>query len=144
MFKEILVAYDGSDCSKKAIATAIDFIERDPEVQLHVVHVKDSLPINVYGLYGPNLSQNLISEFDAAADALLLEAQDMLTAHEEVCSYSRLEGNAADEIVKYVNVYEIDLVIIGSRGLGAVRGMLMGSVSSRVVQEVDCHVLIIK
>lgn len=144
MFKKILVAYDGSDCGKEALKTAVDFMEKDAEAHLHIIHVKDTLPANVYGLYGPTLAQNLIDEFEEAANRLLTEAQEIVSGYKERCSFTKLAGNVAEEIVNYTNDHAIDLVIIGSRGLGAVKGMLMGSVSSRVVQQADCHVLIIK
>lgn len=144
MFKKILVAYDGSDSGKEALTTAIDFLEKNPNSQLDVIHIMDSLPPNAYGLYGPVLARNLVDEFEEAADALLTEAKEIMADYMEVCSFTKLEGNVAEEIVEYADQHHPDLIIIGSRGLGAVKGMLMGSVSSRVVQQVDCHVLVIK
>lgn len=144
MFNKILVAYDGSTCSKESLATATEFLQKEAEAELHVIHVIDALPANIYGLYGAALTNKVIDEFEEVGNELLTEAQGLTADYKQACTYARLSGNVAEEIVKYAKVKEIDLIIIGSRGLGAVKGMLMGSVSSRVVQQADCHVLTIK
>lgn len=119
-------------------------MRKDVDVRLHVIHVMDSLPATIYGLYGPNLAQTVVDEFEEVANHLMKDAQKIMESHKSRCTFKQLQGNVAEEIVNYANSNEIDLVIIGSRGLGAVKGMLMGSVSSRVVHQANSHVLVIK
>ena len=53
-------------------------------------------------------------------------------------------GDPADMIVKASREKEIDLIILGSQGLGSVSSLLLGSVSRRVSQEAPCPVMIVK
>lgn len=144
MFKNILIAYDGSSYSEKALEAAMNFMEKDSEAQLHVLNVMDAAPLTGHGFYGPGLTSTVLGEFDETADKLLDEARELVVDYEEKCVFYKVKGNPAEELVDYANDNEIDLIIMGSRGLGAVRGLLLGSVSSRVLQQADCHVLVVK
>jgi len=53
-------------------------------------------------------------------------------------------GDAATEIIHYVRQHDVDLIVAGSRGLGQVRGWLLGSVSRKLVHYAGCSVLIVK
>lgn len=144
MFKKILVAYDGSTCSEEAVKNAMKFMEQDSAAQLHILNVIDAIPPTIYGLYGPNVTQTVLEEFEDLANHLLSKAKDLVGQYEASCVFSKTQGNPAEEIVDYADENTIDLIVIGSRGLGAVKGMLLGSVSSRVLQQANCHVLVVK
>lgn len=53
-------------------------------------------------------------------------------------------GDAATEIINYLKKHPIELVVVGSRGLGAVRGWLLGSVSRKIIHYSGCSVLVVK
>lgn len=144
MFKNILVAYDGSTCSEEALKAAMKFMDQDSEAKLHILNVVDAIPPTIYGLYGPNLTKTVLDEFEDLANHLLSKAKEIVKRHEDSCVFSKAQGNPAEKIVDYADENDIDLIVIGSRGLGAVKGMLLGSVSSRVLQQANCHVLIVK
>ncbi len=55
-----------------------------------------------------------------------------------------LRGDAASELIEYAREHEIDLIIAGSRGLGQVRGWLLGSVSRKLLHYAGCSVLIVR
>jgi nucleotide-binding universal stress UspA family protein len=69
----------------------------------------------------------------AEAEGLGLEAE-----------YELLEGDAAHEIVHLARSRNVDLIVVGSRGYGAIASALLGSVSRRVVGEADRPVLVAK
>ena len=63
-------------------------------------------------------------------------------AHDVEADWEILQGEAAPEIVRLARDREADLIVVGSRGLGAVAGTLLGSVSHTVVHEADRPVLV--
>jgi nucleotide-binding universal stress UspA family protein len=75
---------------------------------------------------------------------LIDEAQEK--AHEAgVAAYSRLlRGDPVDEIVAYADTIDADLIVVGSRGHGAVTSALLGSVSRGILQEARRPVLVVR
>lgn len=55
-----------------------------------------------------------------------------------------LHGTPGPEIIKYANEQQVDLVVIGSRGLNSLQEMVLGSVSHKVMKRVNCPALIVK
>jgi nucleotide-binding universal stress UspA family protein len=55
-----------------------------------------------------------------------------------------LNGDAATEIIKYVRKRKMDWILAGSRGMGAVKAFLLGSVSRKLVHSAKCSVLVVK
>ena len=53
-------------------------------------------------------------------------------------------GDPAEEIIRLANIHQADLILIGSRGLTGMQRILHSSVSSQVVAEADCSVLVVK
>ena len=53
-------------------------------------------------------------------------------------------GDPAEEIIRLANIYQADLIVIGSRGLTGLKRILQGSVSSQVVESAPCSVLVVK
>lgn len=53
-------------------------------------------------------------------------------------------GRPADEILAATSEKDVDLVVVGARGLGLVKRLLLGSVSERVLHEAECSVLVVK
>lgn len=54
------------------------------------------------------------------------------------------QRNAGDKVCEYSKDHEIDLIIVGSRGIGGVKKLLLGSVSMNIVRHAKCPVLVIK
>ncbi len=67
--------------------------------------------------------------------------QANLPGHSEI---EIVTGDPAQEIIRLTNIYHADLIIIGSRGLTGVKRILQGSVSSQVVEDAPCSVLVVK
>ena len=74
---------------------------------------------------------------------LLTQTVDALKASQfEPVSVIR-SGDAATEILQYAEAREVDLIVTGSRGLSAVKGWLLGSVSRKLIYHSRCSVLVI-
>jgi nucleotide-binding universal stress UspA family protein len=137
--KEIVVAIDGSEGSEAAIKEAIQLASA-VGAQLTFAYVRKP-PSSLLGspYYECHLARDL-GWARAQVDAALDRAREAsLEARGEV-----LEGNPVDEILSFADNSRADLIVMGSRGHGALAGALLGSVSSGVVQHANLPVLVAK
>lgn len=137
MYKNILIAADGSDNSLRATQQAADIASLFDGVKVEIVSV---IAIDVYSdmVYDP------IEAHGEAQREIIKDASQILTDagvdHEIVL----LHGRPADEIIRYAEESGTDLLVIGSRGLGALREFALGSVSHKVLTHAKCPVLVVK
>lgn len=141
-YHHILAAYDGSQASVKALQQAIKFTENKPGTRLTVVNVSTQSAIVVagFGFIPPNGYLDSVQEYEKSL-------QDRARAEISNLPYANLvvlSGNPATAILKFAHNKNCDLIIMGSRGLGALREWMLGSVSHHVVQKARIPVLIVK
>lgn len=55
-----------------------------------------------------------------------------------------VKGDPSEEIIRLANIYKADLIVLGNRGLKGLKRVLAGSVSSQVVADAPCSVLVVK
>jgi nucleotide-binding universal stress UspA family protein len=134
---EILVATDGSENAQYAVAQAVD-LARSSGARLVVAYVRRA-PLPVLG--EPVYQRSLSRELRRAQESTTLAAAGAREAGVEV-EVEILEGHAADRILELARIRDVDLIVIGSRGLGTVAGALLGSVSREVVHHADRPVLV--
>lgn len=139
MFKNILLAWDGSEHSARAVDKAIEIAKCDKASKVVVVYVRDSSKAKSEVLQNWN-----------TIDVTNTKEQRLKTIEERVkkeeISYELtvLHGEPGPAIVEYANKNEFDVVIVGSRGLNALQEMVLGSVSHKIAKRVNCPVLIVK
>ena len=134
-----LVAVDGSDGSEAAVDEAIA-LARDLDATLTFVCVrKPASSILGHPFYDRQLSYHLRRARQTIGEAIARATAAGITADGEI-----VEGDAADEVVSLADNRHADLIVIGSRGHGALAGALLGSVSRAVVQHADVPVLVAK
>jgi nucleotide-binding universal stress UspA family protein len=138
--KRILVAVDGSDPSLKAARMAADIALRFG-ARLTLCHVvpKLLLPPDVYGLTIAEVEK----EHRAYADKLLETAVSNLDETGLEISTSVLYGSPAEAIAEEGAAKDIGMIVVGSRGHGAVARMFLGSVSDRLVHISPKPVLVV-
>ncbi len=130
---KILVPTDGSEDALLAAQAAIDLSARTG-AELHVVHAwQDLRPPTLPGVAIDEYSQAYEQWKREAGELLDEEAQRLRSAGGTVAGVYLREGRPAEEIAKLAEELSIGLVIIGSRGLGAMKRLVMGSVSEGVV-----------
>ena len=143
----VLIPVDGSDNSTRAVDAACRQLAYGQPVTVHLLNVQP--PIHS-GIVKNHLSQDLIDKFyqelgETAlepARARLHEAGIAYTSHVEV-------GDVAQTIARYVRDLYCDQVIMGTRGLGsggvgAISGLLLGSIATKVLHLVDVPVTLVK
>ncbi|CAL1399380.1 unnamed protein product [Linum trigynum] len=154
--KTIGVAMDFSGSSKNALKWALDNLA-DKGDTIYIIHVhSNELPEGKNELWGKAGSPLIpLSEFrepeimkgyDLKPDADVLALLDTVTRQKEIKVVTKLYwgGDARDRIVDAIEGLKLDSVVMGSRGLGTVKRILMGSVSSYVMNAASCPVTIVK
>ena len=131
---KVLVAYDGSTPSAKALDLAQSIGAQDERIELVFAHVLKLFALGT-GAEGPLIEE--ANRVHAALQQLAERVPNKAHAH-------LLKGTSpADLLLKCAEDEGCDLIVMGSRGLGALRGIL-GSVSSHVLREAAVPVLIVK
>jgi len=140
MFQRILLAVDGSEHAVRAAKVAVEMAHCMKSAELRVVVAYDPIPPF---LGEPNLQ--------LAIDARLNEAQGILKKAAGLVGNSHIdvhteliEGNPAEAIIEVAKTRNSDVIIMGSRGLGRLAGLLLGSTSQKVVSHAPCPVLIVR
>lgn len=137
MYKNILIAADGSDNSLRATQQAAGIASLLDGGKVEIVSV---IAIDVYSdmVYDP------IEAHGEAQREIIKDASQILTDAGVDHDIVLLHGRPADEIIRYAEESGTDLLVIGSRGLGALREFALGSVSHKVLTHAKCPVLVVK
>lgn len=142
MFKKILVAYDGSDHAARALDIGIDLAKRY-EAKLDIVEVVDTaalLGMGVAPIPG-EVIQQVYNKAKSDIDNAKAKAQNQGVKDVEGVV---LEGDPATAILEYAGKNGVDLIVTGSRGLSTFKRIILGSVSTKLVQEAKIPVLVVK
>ncbi len=147
MYK-ILLATDGSEHAQKTIQPVIE-LGKSLKADITILSVVESIPLGEYYLIGKasNAKKSVeITEKHLEDRALkILEKTERDFQEKNIVVKTLLKkGHPADTICKVVEEGRFDLVVVGSRGLGGLRELILGSVSNKVAHCVKTSVLIVK
>lgn len=139
--KKILVATDGSEPAAEAVAFAAELAgEHAAElIVVHVVPAVDIAPVLGFGLGGAFPHEPSAEDRRLLADAVAVAEDCGVVATSMV-----LRGDTVDEIVAYADSRDVDLIVVGSRGHGAIASALLGSVSLGVMSESRRPVIVVR
>lgn len=148
MFRKVLIAVDGSGHSKRAIAYGAQIAAQN-EAEVVLFHVmrhlgSDRVPPDLEEL--EHIEHVRLTEADmlrSLAEAVINDAQD-LAGKRGVAKVQAViqDGDPATRILEYSKAHEVDLIVIGRRGLGGLAGLLLGSVSQKVSHAAPCACLL--
>lgn len=135
MFKHVLVALDGSAYSEVALPTAIEVTKKFGG-DLFVLHVAEH-----------DRGRAVVYTLETPAEATQMVATAVKRARDAgVATKGELRdvgaGHVARAIVETATANDIDLIVLGSRGLSDVQGLLLGSVTHKVIQLAHVAVLV--
>jgi nucleotide-binding universal stress UspA family protein len=139
--KTILVAMDGSDLSEKALRLACS-LGTSLNAELVVLHV---VPMLVSATpYHDTVSDRPFLSLQKVGEDIIARAKQ--TALESNCKVTDLitQGDPASRIIDIASEREIDLIVIGSRGIGGIKRLFVGSISNKVANQAPCPVLIVR
>ncbi|CAK8575891.1 unnamed protein product [Lathyrus sativus] len=153
--RNIGVALDFSKGSKIALKWTIDNLLRHGDT-LYIVHINHSKSTESRNLLwvttGSPLiplsefrEKNVIHQYNIEPDAEVLDILDTAANQKQVTVVAKVFwGDAREKICESVGDLKLDALVMGSRGLGAVQRVLMGSVSTYVTSNATCPVTIVK
>jgi nucleotide-binding universal stress UspA family protein len=139
--KRYLVPVDGSPGSEKALAYAIERA-RQPKAEIHVLHVVPPVDYDELASYAERSDIGKIRR--EAHQRILASAAEQPKASSVPCVGHLLDGYPGEAIVHLAESQNIDEIIMGSRGRGAIGSALLGSVSSKVAQLARMPVTLVK
>jgi nucleotide-binding universal stress UspA family protein len=140
MFKKIALAYDGSDCAKKALRHAIDMV-KCIGTDLDTVTVEEAIPLYVGT---PEEAEAIRVQMAGYVKRLAHDAKVMAAEQGVILHPYSVTGHEVGSIVQFVADGNYDLLIIGSRGHSKLYELLIGSTAHGLVNAVGCSVLVIK
>ena len=139
---KILLPVDGSDNSSKAVTDFIrllDWYKEKPEI--HLLNVQYALDGNV-SLF---INQADIKQYHQEEGLKSLQnTRDLLDQAGIAYQYHITVGDPAEMIVRFAAEKHYDLIVMGPRGKGNIQGLLLGSVTNKVMQLSSIPVLLVK
>lgn len=139
--KRILVPVDGSDVALRALRVAAERV-RGLEAELHVLHVEPPMTYEELRVYV--VREDLEKMRREACQRVLTAAAQLLSA-EKVAHVEHLrQGEVARTIAQMAESQAMDEVVMGTRGMGTLGTLLLGSVAYRVVHLVHVPVTLVK
>jgi nucleotide-binding universal stress UspA family protein len=142
--RTILVPVDGSPQSTRAVQLAIDYAKRVAGTGLIIVNVQSFATLGLAEGAGIMPSSWIEQEEEQAATEALRES--VVACHEAgvPCATRSERGPVAATIDRVAREEHVSQIFMGSRGLGEVRGLLLGSVATQLLHLTDVPVTIVK
>ena len=139
VIETILVALDGSELSEQVLDT-LNEITLQPTTKVILSHVMSPPETDVeWAADRPHVNSEELPYRQIEKQLQVYQANLPCQTELEIVT-----GDPAEEIIRLANIYHTDLIVIGNRGLTGMKRILQGSVSSQVVSEAPCSVLVVK
>lgn len=139
MYASIIVALDGSEQSMIALDHARVIAEAFGS-RLILVH---AFP-HTYDLRDSAHYNKLVAMRTIDGQAIIDAAKKKLAETSIEVEEELLEGPASDAIISTATIRKVDLVVLGSRGMGSLKGLVFGSVSNKVSHYAPCPVMVVR
>ena len=135
LFSKILVAVDGSESSSKAAEKAIDLAEKHGADLIALYIVAPNINFNEAFYFAEENGQKIVDEVKLKASAKKLNVQTEVLMD---------VGAVSKAIVEYAEKNNVNLIVLGTRGISGIKRMLLGSTASGVVTYSHCPVIVVK
>lgn len=141
MFSKILVPVDGSDNSYRALDAALLLSEKLGS-KVTAIHVMEDVP--VLHIESEKLLRELLDAYKKENQLILLKCSEIATKKGLTIHTKLLQGNPGSTIPNFCEKEKYDIIVMGSRGMGKFKELVLGSVSSKVLHHSSCPVMIIR
>lgn len=139
MYQHILLAADGSQNSIRAAKEALKIAQINAETLVTIIFIIDMEKAKTDVLHSSS-NESLYME----RRRKLVPIEELFNEHQVRYKVEIIHGSPGPEIIKYANTQNVDLVVIGSRGLNSLQEMVLGSVSHKVMKRVQCPAMLVK
>ncbi|MEM4257563.1 MAG: universal stress protein [Candidatus Thermoplasmatota archaeon] len=145
--KKLLIAYDGSEASKKAIDVAVQCSTKEDQIVMLTVIPAELVESTFTNMLLPTIDLSSIvkpgSFKEKALENLTKVAKDIEGKVGKV-EVTVEAGDPADEILLVAKKYDVDIIILGYKGYGKEGRFLLGSVTDKVVRHASKSVLVVR
>lgn len=145
--KKILVAIDGSPLSDKAAEEAVRLAASNQgqlKSRIYAMLVLPNAPTSNYTDFVPSAPMTETKKWDALRERLFFVVEKCATEHDIPLEMIVEYGDPADKIISFAKREEMDVIVIGSSGKGAIERRIKGSVSHKVANNAGCSVFIVR
>ena len=140
MFEDILLAVDGSEHALHAARVASNLANAMNSQTLMILIVYEPIPVHL----GEPYMQDAINARLNETEQIIQKAVQTLGTVSAAIHTESIEGDPAEVILDVAKIRNINVIVMGSRGLGKLAGLLLGSTSQKVVSHAPCPVLIVR
>ena len=141
MFSKILVPIDGSPTSYRGLQCAVD-VAKKYGAEITLMHVIEQPTYGFSGSVVPSIPEKVYADLERFSEELLAKRTRELTRMGVRTRTLVKRGNPSDEVLNVSR--DFDLIVMGSRGVGGFKKLLLGSVSSKVAFEAPCTVTLVR
>jgi len=136
--KRIVVGYDGSEPARRALDRVVELATGKPDVAVTVVTASPAPP------FGPAVLGDPDAEPAAELKGTLAEAKQLLGERGVAAHTVDAIGDPTSAILQAAERVGADLVVVGTRGRNVLARALLGSVSTQVIHQASCDVLLVR
>lgn len=141
-YGKVFVSLDGSEQQDKVLRRAIQ-VASENDAELYIGHVVDSTALETAGVYPADLIPALTNSFKTSIEELLetAKAQPRIKNVEVIVKTGRVRETLKEQML---DVIKPDIVICGARGLSSIKYALLGSISTFLLRNTECDILVVK
>ncbi|NPV53742.1 MAG: universal stress protein [Firmicutes bacterium] len=139
MFTKILLAYDGSQHAKRALAVALDLAQRyhSKVYAVSVAHIPEFADTR-------DEVNGALEDAHSFYDKALSEAREAASERGIALETRVVPGHPADALARFAEEEDCDLIVVGARGRSGVVRYILGSASEAIVRYAHCSVLVVR
>ncbi len=145
--KKIIIAYDGSVASKRAVEMALKSSDKDDELTLLTVIPAELAESSFTRMLLPTIDLSSVvksGSFKERAVETLSKVVAEIENNVKKVNIAVESGDPADEILMSAKKYEADIIVLGYKGYGKEGRFLLGSVTDKVVRHAGVSVLVVR
>ena len=137
--ERVMVPVDGSESARRALEYAADLVKLVGGAEILLVHCHRPFP----KLLGEPYLQEAINKIQENAERVIDPHRGILAGKGIAFTECILEGAPWDRITQAAEIEKCDLIVMGSRGCTDFQGLVLGSVTHRVLHATPCPVLVV-